>query len=356
MKIGIIGAGRVARAHATAATTLKNIDLAGAYDIHHDQAKRMCAEFGGRVFDSIDDLLQEADGVIVASPNFAHAEHVSTVLAAGRAVLCEKPLATSLEQARTLVNLAADTPAAVMGFNYRHLPVVRMLREHLRRGDLGEPCAMEVGFRKESALRRRSHTWRDSGSSRRTSGALGDLGVHLVDLLSFVLAGRIDLGTCRVRAFTAVAEKEDTPVEVDDHAEVYGLHSRGAVVSVVTSKVTEPTECGFSIRLTGSDGVFRYHSRSGSQYTLERIVGQSHHSLATPLLADPSGEFHGWADSFRNQLSAWAARMVGDQGPTSVLAGLDSGREAQEFLEACLCTPVRPPRTDDVQEVAGARG
>lgn len=337
MKLGIIGAGSVARAHGRASNTLKSTGLAGVYDTNTEAAQKYCAEVGGTTFTSLEAMLDNVEGVIVSSPNFAHFDHLCQVLDAGKAVLCEKPLAASTDQARQLVEKAEQAHvAAIMGFNYRYLPVVGKLRHHLERGDLGEPCAIELSFRKDSALRRRQHTWRDSSRSRNTSGALGDLGVHMVDLVSYILDGPIDLNTCRVRAFTAVGEKEDIPVEVEDYAEVYAMHAGGTMTTIVTSKITEPQQCGFSIRLVGTEGSFTYRSTQGNTYTLDKSGSATDLSLEAALLADPPGEFYGWADSFRHQLQSWAELV--DHGECSGIqpADLRDGLRAQEFLDTCL--------------------
>lgn len=337
MKLGIIGAGSAARAHGIASTTRKSTDLAGVYDINTEAAEKFCAETAGTAFPSLAAMLDNVDGVVVCSPNFAHYDHICEILSAGKPVLCEKPLAASTDQARQLLAKSEQAHVATsMGFNYRYLPVVKQLRSHLELGDLGRPCAIELAFRKDSALRRREHTWRDTNRSRNTSGALGDLGVHMVDLVSYILDGPIDLSTCRVQAFTAVGEKENQPVEVEDHAEVYAMHTGGAMTTIVTSKISEPEQCGFSIRLIGTKGTFSYHSTQGNAYTLDQTGTATNHALEPALLADPASEFYGWADSFRHQLHSWTELV--DHGESTGIqpARFADGLRAQEFLDTCL--------------------
>ena len=87
-----------------------------------------------------------------------------------------------------MMTIAKNTNlVASMGFNYRYLSYVKALKQLIQNEELGEIVVIRLHFKKNSAFRRTSFTWRDDFQSNRTSGALGDLGIHLIDLLWFYL-------------------------------------------------------------------------------------------------------------------------------------------------------------------------
>lgn len=69
-KIGIVGAGNIAKAHARALSTIKGAELSGVYDLHESVAQGFIKQYGGRVYSSIETLADASDGLIIASPNF----------------------------------------------------------------------------------------------------------------------------------------------------------------------------------------------------------------------------------------------------------------------------------------------
>lgn len=338
LKVGIIGAGGVARAHARALNTLKSAELVGVLDIDARAAESFTDAYGGTPVTDVDALLELADAVVVASPNFTHRDHSLSALRAGRSVLCEKPLALSRVEAKEMVAAAGEIASpALVGFNYRHLPVVTELRRRLQHGDFGTICAVELGFRKDSAYRRKNHTWRDSGRSNGTSGALGDLGVHLLDLLTYISGGRILVDECQARITTHVTNKSDEAVEVDDHAEIYGRLSTGSIFTLVASKAAPTADCGFSIRIVGTNAVFRYHTADPGRYLVSRGADTETVDLARTLLSDPDNEVHGWSDSFRSEIDHWSRLVaVGGGANRQALATFDDGFAAQEVLESLL--------------------
>ncbi|MGC0332338.1 glucose-6-phosphate 3-dehydrogenase [Streptomyces sp. SAI-170] len=336
MRVGIVGAGNIGRVHARTVLACERTTLAGLYDIDADRAREAAGELGVPAFASLEELCAAAEGVVVASPNRTHAAHALAVLDHGRHVLCEKPMAVSLAEAAAMRERAAASPVtAGVGFNYRCLPVVRAVRERVDDGRLGRVLHADLAFRRASALTRRHFTWRDGAAERSTSGALGDLGVHLLDLLHFLFRSPVDTGACQVALRTKVGTKGGRPVEVDDHAFVSGRLHTGPHFTLTASKASTPDDVGLSLTLTGSRGELAYHSRDGS-LLLERtgVDWEPVKLLGPARLDDPPGEVPGWADSFLDQLLDWTSAARGGTGGT--LAGFEDGRLAQQVLEDLL--------------------
>lgn len=94
--------------------------------------------------------------------------------------------------------------------------------------------------------------------------------MHLLDLLTYISGGRILVDECQARITTHVTNKSDEAVEVDDHAEIYGRLSTGSIFTLVASKAAPAADCGFSIRIVGTNAVFRYHTADPGRYLVSR--------------------------------------------------------------------------------------
>lgn len=312
MNIGIIGAGGIAKAHCRALSTITNCKLVGVYDINQEKAQELVEEYGGQAFKSYEELIVKVDGLIIASPNFCHKEHTLQALLKNKHVLCEKPMAISLEEAEYMMKVAKNTnTVAAMGFNYRYLSYVTALKKLIHNEELGEIVVVRLHFKKNSALRRKTFTWRDNLQSNKTSGALGDLGIHLIDLLWFLFESDFREDTVRTKINTNVTEKEGQKVFVDDYSEVYGQLKNKVFVNIITSKSSLLEDCGFSIEVIGTKKEYKYHSREPHKYIISDGLKKEEIFLPLSLLADPENEIFEWADSFRNEIITWSNAAAG---------------------------------------------
>ena len=136
VRIGLIGAGGMGRAHlARIANDLSGGEIVAVADINHDAAVSAAEPYGAKAYDSADELINDpnVDAVIIATFGKVHAPDVIKVIEAGKYVLCEKPLATTLPDALALSEAAEASPGQVMvGFENRWNPKFQMVREMLR--------------------------------------------------------------------------------------------------------------------------------------------------------------------------------------------------------------------------------
>lgn len=333
MRIGLIGAGSIGRVHARAVRSEMGSALAGVYDVNPDKARSLADELGVPTFSSLRDFYEASTGVIIASPNRTHAAYACEAMALGRHVLCEKPMAVSMSQADDMrQRAAASSGVHCVGFNYRYLKVFRDVRRRISGGEIGRVLHVDVSFKRSSALTRRAFTWRDDSEEGATSGALGDLGVHLIDMLHFLFGSLIDPGSCQVGLQTKVATKEGREVKVDDHSFVSGRLTGGPSFTLTASKSSVAEETGLTLAVTGSAGDLAYTSRDGQ--ILNRRVGVAWEPVklfASSRLEDPSGEVTGWADSFLHQLHDWISAVTTRRRPGE-LAGFEDGYRAQQVL------------------------
>jgi myo-inositol 2-dehydrogenase/D-chiro-inositol 1-dehydrogenase len=190
MRVGFIGSGGIAHAHAKGLSTVDGAELAAVFDLDGETAARFAKTYEVEACASQDELIDRVDAVYVLTPPRAHREPLIAAAAQGKAVVCEKPISTTLDDARAMVAAAEqhDVPFA-MGFNNRFRPQLRQLRDAVATGHLGDVLSCWT--------RRLGYSRLAPGSDWRTSeGELAGMTIqsisHDIDMLRFVVG---EIGT-----------------------------------------------------------------------------------------------------------------------------------------------------------------
>lgn len=145
VRIGLIGAGGIARTHASCLRGIVGVRIVGVVDPAVDRAEALAAEHDAVAYDDLGRLLGEVDAVYVCSPPTLHRGHVEAAAAAGVHVYCEKPIATTLDDGRAIAEaVKRNGVRAMVGFNNRFRPALRRWRALVRDGELGKPLAAWV--------------------------------------------------------------------------------------------------------------------------------------------------------------------------------------------------------------------
>lgn len=146
IRVGLLGAGRIAGVHATAISAHPQSTLVAVSDVVEDNAAKLAAEYGVEARCS-EDILSDAsiDAVLIATSTDTHSDLIEAATAAGKAVLCEKPVDLSLERAQVCQKSVAATGKPVMiGFNRRFDPNFRALKGAVEKGEIGKPELLSV--------------------------------------------------------------------------------------------------------------------------------------------------------------------------------------------------------------------
>jgi predicted dehydrogenase len=187
MRVGIIGAGGIAREHRRGYARLEGVDLAGIADPSADARGRAASEWGTRGYETVEELLENAkpEAVSICSPPSAHADAAIACLNRGVAVLCEKPLARNAEEAKRIVAAAREsgTPLGVAFCHRFHTPV-EQVKEAITAGRLGRVVMFRNRFGGKQDMTGRWFAYPEAAAG----GAHMDTAVHSVDLVRF-LAG-----------------------------------------------------------------------------------------------------------------------------------------------------------------------
>jgi predicted dehydrogenase len=243
LRAGIAGTGFIAAVHAHAVRAAGGEVVAVLGSNPTSTASGVDALMAGRGAASIDELAtaEDVDVVHICTPNSTHVAMAQAVLAAGKHLICEKPLATSVADAQRLTALAtASGRMASVPFVYRFYASVREARERIAR-DTVSPLWLLHGTYLQDWLSSADLTnWRVDPEVGGASRAFADIGVHWCDLMEFTTGHRIIRLTSRLgRAFAQRRSgTELTDVRTEDGAVIMFETDQGAIGSLVVSQVT----------------------------------------------------------------------------------------------------------------------
>lgn len=141
MKVLMIGAGDIAKSHGRAVVKLGG-KVIGAFDVNKEGLRKYCAEFecDGLEYDQLDEYIAKADYVVLCTPPTKRIDYAEKILKAHKPMYMEKPIATTMEDAQTLVDMAVKYDGKILvGFAHRYRPAFRKMVELVQSGILGEP-------------------------------------------------------------------------------------------------------------------------------------------------------------------------------------------------------------------------
>jgi predicted dehydrogenase len=299
----------------------------------------------------------DVDLVDICTPGSSHAEIALAALAAGKHVLCEKPLANTVAEAEAMTAAAAEASAggirSMCGFNYRRVPALELARRLVAEGRLGTIRQVRAVYLQDWIVDPEfPMVWRlDAGEAG--SGSLGDIGSHIIDLTQHLLGASITEVAGLTETFIPerpVAGGGRGTVSVDDAALVLARWDDGAIGTLEATRFATGRKNGMRIELNGSLGslVFDlerlnelelYESSEASTAGFRRIlVTEADHPWVGAWW--PPGHIIGWEHTFTHQ-----AR--------DLLVDIDAGRDpSPSFADALQVQRV----LDAVQRSAADRG
>lgn len=306
--IGIVGAGMIGAAHAFGyrnhlakfALRLPGLGLYAVADPNAALARHLAESYGfSRTVSDWREVIADPEIriVSVALPNFLHVEAVEAALAAGKHVLCEKPLALSSSQARGLYETGRKSNVcAATVFNYRRIPAVTEIRNMISAGELGEIVNVLVQFQCEYAADPQlPHSWRYE-RDRAGPGALLDIGTHAIDAARFLcgevseVAGAVSTISIRERFVAASAtvghnrvelSSESRLVDNDDVMSALLRFENGAQGLFSVSRVAIGMGNTLSFEVFGTKATARFTTQSINQYEIARFDGSGQTPFAT---------------------------------------------------------------------------
>ncbi len=181
LRIGIVGAGYMGGLHAEVLRHDERVRLAAVYDVVAERAEACAREHGARAVASIDALIDAVDAVYVTTPNTRHVEATLAALEAGRHVFCEKPLATSLAEARRVLEAGRKSRSLFqVGHNRRFAPVYQAVKKLLEKDGM-VPHSVHSKMNRGELI---NPSWVCNPSI--TGGFLYETTIHMLDMLRWL--------------------------------------------------------------------------------------------------------------------------------------------------------------------------
>ena len=264
LRIGIIGCGKIAQVrHIPEYQENPNTEVVGYYDLNQERASALADQFGGKAYKSLDELLAnpEIDAVSVCVANIGHAEASIKALQAGKHVLCEKPMATTLKDCEAMVHEADKLEKKLfIDQNQRLAKAHIRAKELLKEGLIGEVLTFRTSFGHGGP-----ETWSiDPGAAtwffdrtKSAMGAMADLGVHKTDLIQYLLDRKVIATTAQIKTLDKV-DFSGKKIGADDNA-ICIYEMDGGVFGTMTASWTYYGEEDNSTVLYGTRGIMKIY-------------------------------------------------------------------------------------------------
>ena len=303
----------------------------------------------------------DIDIVDIMTPGHLHAEIAIAALAAGKHVIVEKPLANSLEQAAAMAAAFAEARArgqhAIVNFNYRRVPAIALAKQLVEEGRIGPIWHVRASYLQDWLADPSSPmSWR-LRKEEAGSGALGDLGSHVTDLVLHLTGESITDVAGGMRTFVSERPSGESgdgaiggkggggplePVTVDDAAWATGQLSGGGVLQLEVTRMARGRKNALRLELYGERGsltfdlerlneleVFDGDAAEGRQGFSRILVTEATHPWVGAWW--PDGHIIGWEHAFTHQFAQLLAD-IRDGAPSS--PSFDDGLAVQRVLDA----------------------
>jgi predicted dehydrogenase len=262
-----------------------------------------------RAYDSLDDLLADpaVQVVHVTSPNDLHVAQTRAILAAGRHVVCEKPLALTSAGSLELVGLAAASGLVnATNFNIRYYPLNQQARETVAAGTFGDVRLVTGRYFQDWLLLESDWNWRlqpDRGGALR---AVGDIGSHWLDLMTYVTGQRIasvmadlttfigtrhePIGPVATFATERSGETVSRPIATEDTASILLRFEGGARGAVSISQISPGRKNSLQYEIDGSEAALAWDSEQPDQAWIGHRDRPNEILIRNPALMGPAGQ------------------------------------------------------------------
>jgi predicted dehydrogenase len=299
--------------------------------------------------------------VDICTPGDTHAEIAIAALDAGKHVLCEKPLANTVDEARAMVAAAKRAQAkgvrSMVGFNYRRVPAVALARRLVEQGRIGQVRHVRAQYLQDWIVDPEFPlVWRLQ-AERAGSGALGDIGAHIVDMAQFVTGDRLADVTALTETFiterplpgassglTASGSSERGPVTVDDAALFIGRFAGGAVASFEATRFATGRKNSIRLEINGSTGSLAFDFESMNELSFyDGTDDQETAGFRRILVTEPThpyagawwppGHLLGYEHSFTHEVVDLLRDIAAGADPTPSFA---DGLQVQLVLDSVV--------------------
>ena len=287
------------------------------------------------------------EAVSIVTPNHVHFAAAKAFLEQGIHVICDKPLTSTLADAKELFNVAEKTDALfILTHNYTGYPMVRQAREMIANKELGNIRVVQVEYAQDWLTEQQNFKqadWRTDPSRSGAGGCTGDIGTHAFNLACFITGMTVDSIAADIQAFVQGRQ-------VDDNAHVMMRFDGGARGMLWASQVAPGNENSLRIRVFGDKGGIEWAQEDPNYLWFtplnepKRLLtrnGAGSGEAAARMSRIPAGHPEGYLEGFANIYSEAAEAIVAKRNGTSLsndimFPTVADGLRGVQFIDACV--------------------
>lgn len=363
--IGVAGTGFIGPAHVEALRR-NGFQVLGLAEANEQLARTKAQELAiPRSYGSVEAMLAEPDIHVVhlATPNYLHYPFAKAALLAGKHVVCEKPLAMNTQESAELVRLAAETRKVnAVNFNIRMYPLVQQARSMVQSGELGDLFILQGSYLQDWLLFPTDWNWRLEPGLGGTLRAVGDIGSHWLDLLTFITGLRVVEVYADFKTFHPIRKKPakpletftgkilqpsdyvDQPISTEDYATIL-LHLEKDVRGVLTvSQVCSGRKNRLFFEINGAKSSLAWDSERPNELwvghrTQPNQIIMKDPSLLAPearaVTSYPGGHNEGFPDTFKQLYNkVYSYILAGDFSKKPDFPTFEDGHYEMQLCEA----------------------
>lgn len=366
LRVAVIGTGFVGRVHVENIRRQTDAEVVAIADQTADLAASFGTALGiGRTEGDYRVLLADPaiDAVHICTPNKTHYPIARDALAAGKHVICEKPLAMTADEAASLVELARSAGVVhATSYNLRFYPNVAHMRRLVATGEVGDVLAVQGSYSQDWLFYDTDYNWRLEPEVGGSSRAMADIGSHWCDLLEHVTGRRITAVCAELATFHPVRKKpkraietyagkmlapedyEDRPIDTEDFGAILLRFDGRMRGSVTVNQVAAGRKNRLLMEIYGDRCGMAWDGERPNELWIGRRDGNNQILVKDPSLLEPEaqsfadlpgGHAEGYADTFKQFFRRFYAACR-DRSVAGGLPGFEAGLRQLRLVEAVL--------------------
>ena len=367
----VIGVGFIGAAHIEALRRLGNVEVVALSDIPNAQAKAD-AFFVPKGYDDYKEMLdtEKPDVVHICTPNSSHYEMAMYAMQRNIAIICEKPLTKTLDEAKELAAYAREHKIVTgVNFNCRWYPQIMQVKAMIANGEVGDIRTIHGGYLQDWLYYDTDYSWRLEPEVSGESRAFADIGSHWIDLVESATGLRVVELMADFETFHKIRRKPLKPVETysgmalrpedyeeksigtEDYCTVLFRFNNGAHGTCTISQVFAGRKNQILLSIAGSKCSLQWDSEDSNELWVGRRDGfnmkaAKDPSILSPLarasISYPGGHVEGFPDTFKQNFKAIYAAIEAGDTCKQVFATFEDGLREMQLCDAV----VRSARAD----------
>jgi len=328
IKVAVAGVGFIGPVHIESLRRTGIVEVTALFHPIRAEAAEKAEVLGiPTFFDDYETLIKNGDFecVHICTPNNLHFPMARQALLAGKHVVCEKPLATTVAEARELIELAEQKKLVhAVNFNIRYYPLVRQMKRMRETGDIGPIHSIQGNYLQDWLFFATDYNWRLEPDKSGESKAIADIGSHLIDLIEYVSGLEIsevmaDFSTVHpirkkplkpIETYSGklleASDYEDVPIATEDYASVLLRFKGGCKGTVTVSQVAAGRKNRLSLEISGSNQSLAWNSEQPNELWIGKRNDPNAVMMRDPALVDvsvrniisyPGGHNEGFGDT-----------------------------------------------------------